>query len=99
MTTDLSLGVEAVKTLADCLKAIGHPKRLEIVQYCLEPHTFTDITFNLRMNPNTFKFHSEILMDNGLIEKKGRGVYQTTDLGQLFLKLVSRASLVAVKTG
>lgn len=98
MTTDLSLGVEAVRTLADCLKAIGHPKRLEIIQYCLEARTFTDITQNLKMNPNTFKFHSEILIDNGLLKKHGRGAYQTADLGKLLLELTNLASLAALKT-
>lgn len=98
LTTDLRLGVEAVRTLADCLKAIGHPKRFEIVQYCLEARTFTDITQNLKMNPNTFKFHSEILIANGLFEKHGRGTYRTTELGKLLLELTSQASLAVVKT-
>jgi predicted transcriptional regulator len=64
----------------------------------LESRTFTDIVQNLKMNPNTFKFHSEILINNGLLEKHGRGTYQTTDLGKLLLELTNRASLAALKT-
>jgi len=50
------------------------------------------------MNPNTFKFHSEILIDNGLLEKHGRGNYRTTELGNSLLELTSQASLAVVKT-
>ena len=85
-------GVEIVRTLADCLIAIGHPNRLKIAQYCLEPRRFTDIILNLRLNPASFKFHSKVLMDCDLIRKVERGVYETTELGKLLLELVNQAS-------
>jgi predicted transcriptional regulator len=92
LKTGLSVGVEIVRTLAQCLIAIVHPSRLKIVEYCLEPHRFTDIIINLKLNPASFKFHSEVLMDCNLIRKVERGVYQTTDLGKLLLELVNQAS-------
>lgn len=96
MKTDLSArGVEVVRTLADCLMSIGQPKRLEIVQYCLQPHRFTEITLNLRLNPASFKFHSKVLMDCDLIRKVERGVYETTELGKLLLELVIQASEIS----
>jgi predicted transcriptional regulator len=76
--------------------AIGHPKRLEIVQYCLQPRKFTEIVTNLKMNPASFKFHSRILIDCALMEKVERGVYQTTDLGKQLLDLVAQAQAITV---
>lgn len=91
----MSVGVGAVKTLANYLQAIGNVKRLEIVQYCMQPRTFTEIIMNLKLNPASFKFHSKVLMNCNLLTKVERGVYKTTDLGELLLELVSQASVIA----
>jgi len=80
--------------LAGCLKAIGHAKRLEIVQYCKQPRTFSEITFNLRLNPNSFKFHSKILIDQGLVRKIERGKYETTKLGKMLIAIVDEVQLL-----
>lgn len=95
MPTELSAGVGVVQTLANCLGAIGNAKRLEIVQYCLQPRKFTDIIVSLKMNPASFKFHSQILMDCDLIKRVDRGVYRTTGLGERLLELVQRAATMA----
>lgn len=92
MTTELSVGREVVSTLAECLEAIGHPTRLGIVQYCFQPHTFTEIILKLKLNPASFKFHVKVLMNCNLIEKVERGVYETTQLGKLVLELVNKAN-------
>jgi predicted transcriptional regulator len=92
LKTDLSLGRDVVETLADSLMAIGNAKRFEIVQYCLQPRKFTDIVVNLKMNPASFKFHSQVLIDCDLIERVNRGVYRTTELGQRMLELVGKAA-------
>ena len=91
----MSVGVDVVQTLADCLLAVGNVKRLEIVQYCLQPRTFTEIIMTLKLNPASFKFHSKVLMDSNLLAKMERGVYKTTELGKLLLELVSQASVIA----
>lgn len=91
-TTELSVGLKAVRTLADCLKAITHPSRLEIVKYCLKPRRFTNIILDLRLNPASFKFHAKVLIDYELITKVERGVYKTTEFGERLLELVNRAS-------
>ena len=92
LKAELSVGVEAVRALADCLIAIGHHSRFRIVQYCLEPRRFSDIIGDLRLNPASFKFHSKVLMDCDLMTKVERGVYKTTELGKLLLELVNQAS-------
>jgi len=97
LQTGLSAGQEVVKTLADCLMAIGNSKRLEIVQYCLQPRKFTDIVLNLRMNPASFKFHSKVLIDCNLIKKVDRGVYRTTELGRRLLELVEKATAISIQ--
>jgi hypothetical protein len=91
----MSRGVEVVRTLSDCLMAIGHPTRFKIVEYCLTPRRFTDIILDLRLNPASFKFHSGVLIDCALIGRVKRGVYQTTDLGKLLLELVNTASKIS----
>jgi predicted transcriptional regulator len=95
LSTELSVGVERVQTLAGCLVAIGNPSRFKIVEYCLRPRRFTDIILNLRLNPASFKFHSKVLMDCNLIEKVERGVYKTTELGTLLLELVRQANYLS----
>lgn len=95
LKTELSVGVEIVRTLADCLMAIGHSTRLKIVQYCLQPRRFTDIILNLQLNPASFKFHAKVLMDCNLIRKVERGVYETTELGKLLLELVNQATSIS----
>ena len=95
MTTELGVGIKVVSTLAECLEAIGHPSRLKIVRYCLQPRTFTDIILNLKLNPASFRFHAKVLMDSNLIEKVERGVYETTELGKLLLDLVDQANLLS----
>lgn len=87
----MNKGIAVVESLADRLKVITNPTRFKIVEYCVEPRRFTDITLDLRLNPASFKFHSKVLKDCDLIEKVERGVYQTTDLGKLLLKLVNIA--------
>jgi predicted transcriptional regulator len=89
----LSAGVEVVQTLADCLRAIGNVKRLEIIQNCLQPHSHTEIVMNLKLNPASFKFHSKVLIDCGLLRKIERGKYETTELGKLMLELVNQAAV------
>jgi len=93
--TELSVGVKVVRSLADCLMAIGHPTRLRIVEYCSHPHSFTDIILNLRLNPASFRFHSKVLMDCGLLRKAERGVYETTNLGKDLVQLVKKATDIA----
>lgn len=95
MATELGVGVEAVKTFADCLLAITNPARLKIVQYCLQPRKFSDIIFELKLNPASLKFHSKVLMDCGLIKKTQRGIYETTDLGKMILQLIERANEIS----
>lgn len=95
LETKLSVGVEVMQTLADCLRAIGNVKRLGIIQYCLQPRTFTEIIVNLKLNPASFKFHSKVLTDCNLLRKIERGKYQTTELGKLLLELVSQAAIMA----
>lgn len=91
--TELSVGVEVVRTLADCLISIVHPSRLKIVEYCSEkPRRFTDIILDLRLNPASFKFHVKVLMDDGLVTKVERGIYRTTELGRLLLQLVNQVN-------
>jgi len=99
LKTELSVGVEVVSRLADCLNAIGHPSRLKIVQYCLQSRRFTDIILDLRLNPASFKFHAKVLMDCDLIRKVERGVYETTELGKLLLELVNKANSLSNPSG
>jgi len=86
-----SVGLDGFKILAECLQAIGNHNRLKIVMYCSEePRRFSDIIFSLKLNPASFKFHAKVLMECDLIKKVKRGVYLTTELGNIFLELYNR---------
>jgi predicted transcriptional regulator len=87
--------LEAITALAERLRVIGHNSRYNIVKYCSKkPCRFSDIIFDLKLNPASFKFHSRVLIECELIEKLQRGLYQTTELGNLLLKLVEQASIL-----
>jgi predicted transcriptional regulator len=95
LTTKLSEGLKVVSTLAECLEAVGHPTRLGIVRYCLQPRKFTDIILELKLNPASFRFHVGVLGHCGLVKKTQRGVYETTELGKLVLELVNQATILS----
>jgi DNA-binding transcriptional ArsR family regulator len=50
---------------------------------------------NLKLNPASFKFHLGVLTEYGLVEKVERGVYRTTILGNMLLKLVQAFDKIA----
>jgi len=88
-----SVGLEGINALAECLQSIGNLNRLKIVRFCSEkPRRFSDIIFDLKLNPASFKFHSKVLMECDLIQKVKRGLYQTTELGNILLDLVNQAN-------
>lgn len=90
----MGAGVEVVRDLAECLLAIGNARRLSIALYCLTPQRFRDITLDLRLNPASFRFHVGVLMECALVRKTKRGIYETTELGKLILKLVEEADRI-----
>jgi predicted transcriptional regulator len=93
-----SLGLKGISALTECLEAIGNINRYAIVTFCSEkPQRFSDIIFELKLNPATFKFHSKVLIKRGLLEKLERGVYQTTELGNIMLDMVKRADALSKK--
>jgi len=87
------IDVEAVKTCINRLSAITNLIRLKIVQYCLTPRKFSEIIYELRLNPASFKFHTEVLMDSDLIRRTERGVYEATDLGRRILEFLNLFSV------
>lgn len=95
-------GVESVtltvEMLIRCMQALGHPTRLKMLQYCLKPRTFSDLMFDLRLNPASFKHHIEILINRGMIAKVDRGKYEDTMLGKLlFGAILKFAKIVQEK--
>ena len=95
METQTDKGIEIVRGLADRLMVIGNQARFRIVSYCNEPRRFTDIIQNLKLNPASFKFHLGVLTEYNLVQKVDRGIYQTTDLGKLLVKLVDIARKIS----
>lgn len=87
------------RSLVPCLRAIGNSKRLHLAQYCLHPRKATEIVLNLRINPNTFKFHFEVLASHNLLKKIDRGVYQTTMLGKVVLSFCDFWGHILGETG
>jgi len=78
--------------LARCFTAaLGHATRMQILAYCLQPRSFSDIMLTLRINPASLKYHETLLRKSGLISKKQakKGTtYQTTELGIAMLNVI-----------
>jgi predicted transcriptional regulator len=94
METETNKGIERVRDLADSLSVIGNQTRFSIVSYCIKPQRFTDIIQTLKLNPASFKFHLGVLTEHELLCRVERGVYQTTELGNLLVQLVDVASKI-----
>jgi hypothetical protein len=76
--------LDTLKEVAQCLKTVSNKTRLQMLSYCSEPRSFSDVVFFLRLNPATFKFHEEILDKAGLIAKNDE-TYKSTALGERVL--------------
>jgi predicted transcriptional regulator len=63
----------------------------------LKPKKFSDLICDLKLNPASLKFHSKVLTDCDLIRKRERGIYETTVLGKMILKLIEQAEKVSTK--
>jgi len=79
-----------IKELTGCLLALGHPTRLRITEYCVQPRSHSSLMFDLRLNPNTFRFHVSILIKHDILKKVRRGQYETTARGKLLLEYISK---------
>jgi len=81
----------ALEKVARCLTAVANLTRLGMLEFCLEPRTFTEIIKFFKMNPASFKFHDDLLQSEGLLGKEGRNRrtrYRTTAIGRLLLDII-----------
>lgn len=73
------LDLEALTMAAECLKILGHPHRLQIVQLLLggERHTVNEIAEFCKLNQPTTSDHLRLMQRCGFLqsERDGRTVY------------------------
>jgi DNA-binding transcriptional ArsR family regulator len=94
MVKEKQKGVEKMRSMIETLENYN---RLAITSY-LNEHlvsSFTNLRFDTdagTMNPSSIKHHAKILIDAGIVEKKGRGRYALTNAGKVVYKDVAMLS-------
>ena len=80
-----------LELVAHWLHSVSNTRRLEILQYCLEPRTFSEVMRYLDLNPNSLDSHAQKLTSAGMLKKTGTRLssrYMTTERGRLILSLL-----------
>lgn len=72
------------------LKAFANGTRLHIIQQLLEkPRTWTQLMFELKLNPKSLRDHLKILQDTGIVTVNKPHGYKMTEVGkELILKIL-----------
>ena len=90
-----SLSVERTTTLAERLKAVADPTRLQMLDLLVqqpEPLCVCDITSQFAQHQPTISHHLRVLREAGLIETEKRGIwayYWATDMGRSSLSAIA----------
>ena len=94
MANKLTLGKERrVSELAELLKALADPSRLEIVRQVLssdgEEACVCDLTDAAGLTQGTVSHHLKILVDAGILEREQRGRWAFYSLNELSRELTT----------
>ena len=83
---------EDFKKLSRIFDALSNETRLEMMRRMLEEESglsFADFMRDLNLNPKIVWENSKKLIDNGLVEKTGRGQYSCSEFGERAFVLMS----------
>jgi len=83
---------EDFKKLSSIFDALSNETRLKMMRRMLEEESglsFSDFVRDLNLNPKIVWENSKKLIDNGLVEKTGRGQYSCSELGERAFVLMS----------
>jgi len=83
---------EDFKKLSRIFDALSNETRLEMMRRMLEEESglsFADFMRDLNLNPKIVWENSKKLIDNGLVEKTGRGQYSCSEFGGMAFVLMS----------
>ena len=83
---------EDFKKLSRIFDALSNETRLEMMRRMLEEESglsFADFMRDLNLNPKIVWENSKKLIDNGLVEKTGRGQYSCSEFGGTAFVLMS----------
>ena len=77
-----------IKAVASVMQIVANENRLRILVALQErPKTWTELMFELKMNPKTLEHHLVFLRKNGLVgENKPHG-FRLTEAGQTFMRM------------
>jgi len=80
------------------MKALANETRLEIL-YSLydKPKTWTELLFELQVNPKSLRDHLRFLERNGLVKKAKNVGFELTEAGQAFIELSLKDIINAIK--
>jgi len=83
---------EDFKKFSRIFDALSNETRLKMMRRMLEEESslsFSDFVRDLNLNPKIVWENSKKLIDNGLVEKTGRGQYSCSELGERAFVLMS----------
>jgi len=89
-----ALDEDSQQNLAKILRTLGHPKRIEILSLIhISQQEYSVILRNAGISKTALANHLNMLVENGLIERKERGSYLLTEDGESFYGSIMRIYL------
>jgi len=85
----IELDNESTKTLSNILRALAHPKRIEIISYLSSSQReYSAILRNSGISRTALANHLNLLVENGLVERIERGSYSLSKDGNTFYQSI-----------
>jgi DNA-binding HxlR family transcriptional regulator len=87
--TEIETGSERnLKAATIMLKAIANETRLQILNLLYtQPKTWTELIFELKINPKTLRDNLRYLRESGLVKKREPVGFELTEAGQAVMDL------------
>jgi len=94
----LKIERKAFSAYAIVLKALSNETRLNILYSLYEsPKTWTDLLFELKINPKSLRDHLSFLIRSNLVRKRKPLGFEITSAGKAFIELSLRDIVSTVK--
>jgi len=84
---EMDMEKKMMRAVASMMRALGNETRLNILYRLYEgPKTWTELIFELSLNPKSLRDHLSYLIENGLVEKTKPVGFGLTDPANEFLE-------------
>lgn len=94
----MSVEEKTIATLATMMKMMSNKNRLRLLYSLREkPKTWTELMFQLQMNPKTLQHHLNYLRVNKMVKENKPHGFRLTEAGEAFMELGIEEILSTVK--